>query len=111
MKPVHVGLVADPATPTKIARRIRDLDPPGGEDRDPWDIEVVSEPFTTGCEDVDTALGRLGDSDRRCPRVGGGTAGVTASPRWPLASAPGHGAGQPPVAPGARAQVPLPSRL
>jgi hypothetical protein len=61
MKPIHVGLVADPAAPTKIARRISNLDPPGGEDRDVWDIEVVSEPFTTGSEDVDTALARLGD--------------------------------------------------
>jgi hypothetical protein len=65
MKPIHVGLVADPASPTKIAHRISDLDPPGGEDRDAWDIEVVSEPFTTGCEDVDTALGRLGDEARQ----------------------------------------------
>jgi hypothetical protein len=61
MKPIHVGLVADPASPTKIARRISNLEPPGGEDRDAWDIEVVSEPFTTGSEDVDTALARLGD--------------------------------------------------
>ena len=59
-----MGLVADPASPTKIARRMGDLDPPGGEDRDAWDIEVVSEPFTTGSEDVDTALGRLGDEAR-----------------------------------------------
>ena len=65
MKPIHVGLVADPASPTDIARRIGDLDPPGGEDRDAWDIEVVSEPFTTGSEDVDTALGRLGDEARQ----------------------------------------------
>ena len=65
MKPIHVGLVADPASPTEIARRIGDLDPPGGEDRDAWDIEVVSEPFTTGCEDVDTALARLGDQARQ----------------------------------------------
>jgi hypothetical protein len=61
MEPIHVGLVADPASPTKIARRMSNLGPPGGGDRDAWDIEVVSEPFTTGSEDVDTALGRLGD--------------------------------------------------
>ena len=61
MKSIHVGLVADPASPTEVANRISDLDPPGGEDRAAWDIEVVSQPFTTGCEDVDTALGRLGD--------------------------------------------------
>ena len=65
MKPIHVGLVADPASPTEIARRMSDLDPPGGEDRGAWDIEVVSEPFTIGCEDVDTALARLGDQARQ----------------------------------------------
>ena len=65
MKPIHIGLVADPASPTEIARRMSDLDPPDGEDRDAWDIEVVSEPFTTGCEDVDTALARLGDQARQ----------------------------------------------
>jgi hypothetical protein len=65
MKPRHVGLVADPASPTEIARRIGDLDPPGGEDRGTWDIEVVSEPFTTGSEDVDTAVARLQDQARQ----------------------------------------------
>jgi hypothetical protein len=60
MDPIHIGLVADPASPTKIVRRINPLDPPDGDDRRAWDIEVVSEPFTTGSEDVDTALGRLG---------------------------------------------------
>src|SRR6187200_1112332 len=65
MMPIHVGLVADPASPTKIARGISNLDPPGGEDRGAWDIEVVSEPFTTGSEDVDTALARLGDHARQ----------------------------------------------
>ena len=65
MEPIHVGLVADPASPTKIARRMSNLGPPGGGDRDAWDIEVVSEPFTTGSEDVDTALGRLGDEARQ----------------------------------------------
>jgi hypothetical protein len=59
MKPIHVGLMADPASPTKVARRMSDLGPPGGEGRDAWDIEVVSEPFTTGCEEVDTAVARL----------------------------------------------------
>jgi hypothetical protein len=61
MKPIHVGLVADPASPTEIAHRVSDLDPPDREDHDAWDIQVVSEPFTTGCEDVDTAVARLGD--------------------------------------------------
>ncbi|GAA3698688.1 hypothetical protein GCM10023081_39480 [Arthrobacter ginkgonis] len=65
MKPLHVGLVADPASPTEIAHRMSDLDPPGGEDRDAWDIEVVSEPFTLGSEDVDTALARLRDQARQ----------------------------------------------
>lgn len=65
MQPIYIGLVADPASPTKIARRISDLGPPGGEGRDAWDIEVVSEPFTVGCEDVDTAMGRLGDEARQ----------------------------------------------
>jgi hypothetical protein len=62
MKTVHIGLVADPASPTEIAWRISDLESPGGEG---WDIEVVSEPFTTGSEDVDTALARLGDHARQ----------------------------------------------
>jgi hypothetical protein len=61
MKPIRVGLVADPAAPTAIARQISDLDPPHGDDHDAWDVEVVSEPFTTGCEDVDTAVDRLQD--------------------------------------------------
>ena len=61
---IRVGLVADPASPTEIARRISDLESPGGEGRDAWDIEVVSEPFTTGSEDVDTAMARLGDHAR-----------------------------------------------
>ena len=54
-----MGLVADPASPTEVARRMTDLVPPGGADRDGWDIELVSEPFTLGSEDVDIALARL----------------------------------------------------
>jgi hypothetical protein len=65
MKPIHIGLVADPASPTENARGMTDLDPPSGEDRDAWDIEVVSEPFTMGSEDVDTALARLRDQAGR----------------------------------------------
>jgi len=65
MKTVHVGLMADPASPTDIAWRISDLESPGGDDRDYWDIEVVSEPFTTGSEDVDTAMARLRDHARQ----------------------------------------------
>jgi len=65
VKPIHVGLVADPAKPTEIARRMGDRDGPSREDRDAWNIEVVSEPFTIGCEDVQTALVRLGDEARQ----------------------------------------------
>jgi hypothetical protein len=61
MKPIRVGLVADPASPTEIARRLSDLEPPGGPDRDAWEIEIVSEPFTIGSEDIDAALARLRD--------------------------------------------------
>jgi hypothetical protein len=64
MDPIRVGLVADPAAPTEIARQMSDLAPPGGRAVDVWDIEVVSEPFTTGCEDVDTAVARLQDEAR-----------------------------------------------
>lgn len=59
MDPMTVGLVADSEVPTAIARRMRDLgqrDTPGLRD---WHIKVVSEPFTLGSEDVDTALTRL----------------------------------------------------
>lgn len=65
MKPIRVGLVADPASPTEIAHRVSDVGSPGGEDRGAWDIAVVSEPFTTGSEDVDTAAARLGDHARQ----------------------------------------------
>jgi hypothetical protein len=63
MKPIRVGVVADPASPTQVARRLTDLDPPGGDAA--WDIEIVSEPFTIDSEDVDTALRRLGDHARQ----------------------------------------------
>jgi hypothetical protein len=63
MDPLRVGLVADPAAPTEIARTMTDLRPPDGSD-DAWDVTVVSEPFTTGSEDVDTAVGRLQDRAR-----------------------------------------------
>jgi hypothetical protein len=65
MTPIHVGLVADPASPTAIAHGMSDLEPADGEDHDAWDIEVLSEPFTTGCEDLDTAVARLGDQARQ----------------------------------------------
>jgi hypothetical protein len=59
MKAIRVGLVADPASPTEVARRMTDLVPPDGADPVGWDIELVSEPFTLGSEDVDVALARL----------------------------------------------------
>jgi hypothetical protein len=65
MAVIHVGLVADPASPTKIARQISNLESAGGEDGNAWDMEVVSEPFTLGSEDLDTALARLGDHARQ----------------------------------------------
>jgi hypothetical protein len=65
MELINVGLVADPASPTEIARRLSGLDPPAGENRDAWDIEVLSEPFTMGSEDVDTAVARLREHARR----------------------------------------------
>jgi hypothetical protein len=61
MRPIRVGLVADPTSPTHVARQMSDLSPPGAEEGDAWDVEVVSEPFTTASEDVDDALARLGD--------------------------------------------------
>lgn len=65
MTTIHVGLVADPASPTKVARRVSHLESTGARDGDSWDIEVVSEPFTTGSEDLVTAVARLGDHARQ----------------------------------------------
>ncbi|MBV9934422.1 MAG: hypothetical protein JO367_08980, partial [Actinobacteria bacterium] len=48
--------MADPAAPTAIARDMTDLAPVDGDE---WDITIVSEPFTTGSENVETAVGRL----------------------------------------------------
>jgi hypothetical protein len=62
MHPTRVGLVADPAAPTDVAQRLQDLSPP--KDGEAWDITVVSEPFTTGSEDSETAMGRLRDHAR-----------------------------------------------
>jgi hypothetical protein len=64
MKPLHVGLLAEPAAPTDSARRMVDLGPPGGEDDAAWDVEVVSEAFTTGFEDIESALARLRERAR-----------------------------------------------
>jgi hypothetical protein len=62
MNTIRVGLVADPAAPTEVARGMTDLRPLDGDDT--WDIAVVSEPFTTGSEDVGAAVGRLQDRAR-----------------------------------------------
>ncbi|MFI2364096.1 hypothetical protein [Promicromonospora sp. NPDC019610] len=62
MELVRVGLVADPAAPTVIARGMADLGPPDGGAA--WDVTVVSEPFTTGSEDIRTAMDRLWDEAR-----------------------------------------------
>lgn len=59
MEPIRVGLVADPASPTAVARRMTDLTPPRAAAADGWIVELVSEPFTLGSEDVDVALERL----------------------------------------------------
>jgi hypothetical protein len=60
---IRIGLVADPAAPTDIAQSMTDLSPLHGNEA--WDITVVSEPFTTGSEDVETAVGRLQDQARQ----------------------------------------------
>ncbi|VTR78805.1 hypothetical protein [Cellulomonas hominis] len=65
MEPLHVGLVADPDSPTVVARRLADLDGPRRAGRREWDVEVVSEPFTTDSEDVDAAVARLVDQADR----------------------------------------------
>jgi hypothetical protein len=62
MESIRVGIVADPAAPTEIAQGMTDLSSPDGSEV--WDITVVSEPFTTGSEDVETAVGRLQDQAR-----------------------------------------------
>jgi hypothetical protein len=61
MTQLQVGLVADPAAPTQVARRMTGLQP--HDARRSWDVDVVSEPFTTGSEEVRSALDRL--SERR----------------------------------------------
>ncbi|MEZ0579015.1 hypothetical protein [Nocardioides sp. MH1] len=64
MKPLIIGLVADPAKPTQIARGFEDLHEKNDDGRHAWDVEVLSEPFTLACEDVDTVLSRLTDQGR-----------------------------------------------
>jgi hypothetical protein len=63
MGTLRIGLVADPEAPSEIARRLSGLRATDGSD--PWDIAVVSEPFTTGSEDVGTAMERLHHHRRR----------------------------------------------
>ena len=65
MDPMSVGLVADSEVPTEIARRMRDLGPRVTEGLRDWHIRVVSEPFTLGSEDADTALTRLRERARQ----------------------------------------------
>jgi hypothetical protein len=62
MESVRVALVADPAAPTEIANGMADLGPLDGDDT--WDVTVVSEPFTTGSEDLRTAVDRLRERAR-----------------------------------------------
>ena len=63
MTSLRVGLVADPAEPTEIARRF-DHHRPDDRHRNAWDLDVLSEPFTLACEDAGTALSRLTDLGR-----------------------------------------------
>lgn len=64
MDPIRVGLVADPAYPTQVARRVGDLQPADRGDRGDraaWDVELLSEPFTSASESPEDALDRLAD--------------------------------------------------
>jgi hypothetical protein len=63
MDSIHIGLVADPAAPTEIARGMTDMGPLEGGD--PWEITLMSEPFTTDSEDVGKAMRRLQDQAHR----------------------------------------------
>ncbi|MCW2789134.1 MAG: hypothetical protein JWP56_1437 [Aeromicrobium sp.] len=76
METIHVGLVADPAAPTAIARDMSDLSSPDGGAS--WDVTVVSEPFSTGSEDVGAAVGRL--QDQACQRGWDLVVGLTELP-------------------------------
>lgn len=57
MASLRIGLMADPGAPTEIARELTDLG--SADDVDLWDITMVSEPFTTGSDEVRTATERL----------------------------------------------------
>ena len=76
MEPLRVGLMADPAAPTEIARPLTDLTPLNGSRA--WDITIVSQPFTTGSEDVETAMGRL--REQACERHWDVVVGLTELP-------------------------------
>ncbi len=65
MEAIRIGLVADPAAPTAIARRLIDLGPLAARSSEAWDVDMISEPFTTGSEDVHAAMGRLQDHAHR----------------------------------------------
>ena len=60
-----IGLLADPAAPTRLATRLAEALPvrlAGGDaDGSRATVEVVSEPFTTGTEDAPTLLNRIED--------------------------------------------------
>lgn len=64
MHQLRVGLVADPAKPTEIARQFSHRVRKDGEGRRPWRLDVVSEPFTDASEDVGTAMSRLTEHAR-----------------------------------------------
>ncbi|MEU6277094.1 hypothetical protein ABZ871_32540 [Streptomyces populi] len=60
-----VALLADPDTPTEIAQRMAQMLPDQLADRSGpgrrFDVEVVSEPFTAGTEDLSTLMRRVMD--------------------------------------------------
>jgi hypothetical protein len=60
-----IGLLADPAAPTRLATRLAETLPvrlaDGDADGSRATVEVVSEPFTTGTEDAPTLLRRIED--------------------------------------------------
>jgi hypothetical protein len=83
MAALRVGLVADPAAPTEIAQRLSDMAPESSDEQ--WDVTVVSEPFTTGSEDVGAATDRL--REHRREREWDVVVGLT---ELPLHDADGH---------------------
>jgi hypothetical protein len=62
MRTLRIGLVAEPAAPTAVARRLSGLGPTGSDDG--WEVDVESEAFTTGSEEVDDAVARLRERAR-----------------------------------------------